>query len=81
VGRGIDRISVGVGMVPRGEVGLIFANIGLFLTLHGEQIVDSATYSAVVVMVVATTMLTPPALKWTLTRGERRKRSRRPVSE
>jgi len=29
IGRGIDRISVGIGMVPRGEVGLIFANIGL----------------------------------------------------
>ena len=36
LGRGIDRLSVGIGMIPRGEVGLIFANIGLGLTLGGR---------------------------------------------
>lgn len=68
IGRGIDRLSVGIGMIPRGEVGLIFANIGLTLQVHGEQVVDRAIYSAVVVMVIVTTMLTPPALKWSLNR-------------
>jgi Kef-type K+ transport system membrane component KefB len=71
LGRGLDRLSVGIGMVPRGEVGLIFANIGLALTIAGERIIDSATFSAVVVMVIVTTMVTPPALKWSLNRRPR----------
>lgn len=69
IGKGIDRLSVGIGMIPRGEVGLIFANIGLALTIKGERVIDAATYSAVVVMVIATTMITPPALKWSLSRA------------
>jgi len=64
----IDRLSVGIGMIPRGEVGLIFANIGLTLTVAGERIVDEATFSAVVAMVIVTTMVTPPLLKWSLGR-------------
>jgi Kef-type K+ transport system membrane component KefB len=66
--RGVDRLSVGIGMIPRGEVGLIFASIGASLTLGGERIIDAATFSAVVVMVVVTTFITPPALKWSLGR-------------
>jgi Kef-type K+ transport system membrane component KefB len=69
LGRGIDRLSVGIGMVPRGEVGLIFANIGLSLSMKGERIIDAPTYSALVVMIVVTTMITPPALKWSLARA------------
>lgn len=64
----LDRLSIGLGMIPRGEVGLIFASIGLGLTLRGEPIVDSAIYSAVVIMVIVTTMATPPALRWSLAR-------------
>ena len=64
VTRGVDRITVGLGMIPRGEVGLIFANIGLTLAVAGERIITDATFSAVVVMVVATTLVTPPALRW-----------------
>ncbi len=71
IGKGIDRLSVGIGMIPRGEVGLIFANIGMTLTVKGERVVDSAAYSAVVVMVIVTTMVTPPALKWSLNRHGR----------
>jgi Na+:H+ antiporter len=69
--RGVDRLSVGLGMIPRGEVGLIFASIGLGLTLHGEHIVDESVYSAVVIMVIVTTLVTPPALQWSLNRGRR----------
>ena len=58
-------------MIPRGEVGLIFANIGLGLVLAGERIIDEATFSAVVIMVIVTTMATPPALKWSLSRHTR----------
>lgn len=72
LGRGVDRLSIGIGMIPRGEVGLIFASIGLGLTLHGERIVDEGVYSAVVIMVIVTTLVTPPALKWSLERGARR---------
>jgi Kef-type K+ transport system membrane component KefB len=68
IGKGVDRLTVGIGMIPRGEVGLIFANIGLGLHVGGERIVDAATFSAIVVMVIVTTMATPPALKWSLGR-------------
>lgn len=68
LGKGIDRISVGIGMIPRGEVGLIFANIGLALSVGGQRVVDQATFSAIVVMVIITTMATPPALKWSFGR-------------
>lgn len=68
VQRGVDRLSVGLGMIPRGEVGLIFADMGRRLTVSGERIVDDATFSAVVAMVIVTTMITPPALKWSLGR-------------
>ncbi len=72
-GGNLDRLSIGIGMIPRGEVGLIFANIGLGLSVAGERIVDEATFSAIVIMVIVTTMATPPALRWSLARGERRK--------
>ena len=73
IGKGIDRLSVGIGMIPRGEVGLIFANIGLTLLVAGERIVDQSVFSAVVVMIIVTTMITPPALKWSLERRSRHK--------
>jgi Kef-type K+ transport system membrane component KefB len=63
----LDRVSIGVGMIPRGEVGLIFAGIGKAL-----NIVDGALYSAIVIMVILTTLITPPALKFTLSRWDRR---------
>ena len=68
LGKNVDRITVGIGMVPRGEVGLIFANIGLALTVAGQRIIDEALFSAIVVMVVVTTMVTPFGLKWSLQR-------------
>lgn len=71
VGGGADRLSVGIGMIPRGEVGLIFASIGLTLHLGGRSIIEPVTYSAIVAMVILTTLVTPPALKWSLSRKER----------
>ena len=68
LGRGIDRLTVGIGMIPRGEVGLIFANIGLTLSVGGTRIINQASFSAVVVMVIVTTLATPPALTWSLKR-------------
>jgi Kef-type K+ transport system membrane component KefB len=80
--RGLDRISVAVGMVPRGEVGLIFANFGAALVLHGKPVVSTSVLSAMVIMVIVTTLITPPALKMTLARGDRvkaRRQAKRPT--
>ncbi len=52
------RIVVGVGMVPRGEVGLIFADIG-----RRSGILNEAVFGAVLLMVMATTFVAPPGLK------------------
>jgi Kef-type K+ transport system membrane component KefB len=68
IDRSLDRLSIGIGMIPRGEVGLIFANIGLGLSLAGQPIIDGGIFSAVVIMVIVTTMATPPLLKWSLAR-------------
>ncbi len=62
---GVDRLSVGLGMVPRGEVGLIFASIG-----KGLGVVNDAVFSALVVMIMISTLLTHPALKWSLSRHD-----------
>jgi Kef-type K+ transport system membrane component KefB len=59
---------VGIGMVPRGEVGLIFANIGLGLSIGGQPVVSRNIFSAVVVMVILTTLMTPVGLKFSLGR-------------
>lgn len=72
IGSRLDRLSIAVGMMPRGEVGLIFANIGLTLVVAGRQVVDQNVFSAVVVMVIVTTLMTPPALKWSFDRFARR---------
>jgi Kef-type K+ transport system membrane component KefB len=73
VGGKIDRLTVGVGMIPRGEVGLIFASIG-----KGLNVIDDALFSAIVIMVIVTTLVTPPALKLTLARWETRNAKGRP---
>jgi Kef-type K+ transport system membrane component KefB len=71
LGSQLDRLSIGIGMIPRGEVGLIFASIGLGLSVRGEAIIDRGVYSAVVIMVMLTTLVTPPLLKWSLNRPRR----------
>ena len=68
-----NRIAIGLGMIPRGEVGLIFAGIGAKLMLDGHPVISTGTYSAVVIMVIVTTLVTPPALKMSLLRGDRKK--------
>jgi Na+:H+ antiporter len=52
------RIVVGVGMIPRGEVGLIFADIG-----RRAGVLDEAVFGAILLMIMATTFVAPPALK------------------
>jgi Kef-type K+ transport system membrane component KefB len=52
------RLVVGVGMVPRGEVGLIFADIGRRSGVLGDEV-----FGAVLLVVMVTTFIAPPALK------------------
>jgi Kef-type K+ transport system membrane component KefB len=61
-----DRQAVAFGMIPRGEVSLIFATIGRGLVIGGRSVVDSACYASILTMVIATTLLTPPLLSWWL---------------
>jgi Kef-type K+ transport system membrane component KefB len=68
VPKGMSGLTVGLGMMPRGEVGLIFAGIGATLFLDGRPVIDAAAYAAAVFMVVATTMATPPLLLWSVRR-------------
>ena len=67
---GVNRLAVGIGMIPRGEVGLIFANVGAGLTLNGAPVIDARVFSALVLMVIVTTLITPPAFRWSLKRAE-----------
>jgi Kef-type K+ transport system membrane component KefB len=67
--KGMSGLTVGLGMMPRGEVGLIFAGIGAQLMLGGRPVIDAGTYAAAVFMVVATTMATPPLLLWSMRRS------------
>jgi Kef-type K+ transport system membrane component KefB len=53
-----NKMLIGVGMVPRGEVGLIFAQTGLT-----AGVLSAGTYSALMLMVLVTTFMTPPLLR------------------
>jgi Kef-type K+ transport system membrane component KefB len=55
---GINRLAIGVGMIPRGEVGLIFVSVGA-----SSGILPPAIQAGVVVMVIFTTFLAPPLLR------------------
>jgi len=77
--RGLNRLAIGLGMIPRGEVGLIFAGIGATLILPSAEgvsgpVITSAVFGAVVIMVIITTLITPLALKWALGRKSSGKR-------
>lgn len=58
LGRGVRKLVVGVGMIPRGEVGLIFASLGL-----SRGIITVDEYAAIIAVVIVTTFVTPPLLK------------------
>lgn len=67
-----NRIAIGLGMIPRGEVGLIFAGIGAKLMLNGHAVISTSTYSAVVIMVIVTTLITPPLLKLSMLKEDKK---------
>jgi len=68
VPRDHGRLSVGLGMMPRGEVGLIFAALGTRLMVDGAAVIGPGTYAAAIFMVLATTLVTPPLLLWSIRR-------------
>ncbi|MDX2083953.1 MAG: cation:proton antiporter [Candidatus Melainabacteria bacterium] len=63
---------IGAGMVPRGEVGLIFIQVGQQL-----KVLDHTTYAVLILTVLVTTFVTPPLLKWL----QPRHRQRLPIQE
>ena len=55
---GINRVAIGVGMIPRGEVGLVFAGIGA-----ASGVLNKPLQAAIIVMVILTTFIAPPLLR------------------
>jgi Kef-type K+ transport system membrane component KefB len=72
-GRGVRRWTIGIGMIPRGEVGLIFAGIGL-----QRHVIGDALYAAIIFVVLCTTFLTPPLLKLLVQGAEMKGRAKTP---
>lgn len=60
---GSNRLAIGIGMMPRGEVGLIFASLGKSL-----GVISDSLFSSIVIMVLVTTLITPPLLKMAMQR-------------
>lgn len=63
-----DRLLIGIGMLPRGEVGLVFASIGRTLGVISDDL-----FSAIVLMVMITTFIAPPLLKARYANNKKRK--------
>ncbi|NBO30648.1 MAG: cation:proton antiporter [Cyanobacteria bacterium WB6_1B_304] len=55
---GINRLAIGIGMIPRGEVGLVFAGIG-----SASGLLNKPLEAAIIIMVILTTFLAPPLLR------------------
>jgi Kef-type K+ transport system membrane component KefB len=66
VNRGVSKLTVAIGMIPRGEVTLAFAALGSTLQFGQAPLLDERGYTAVVTVVILTTIVTPPALKWSI---------------
>lgn len=55
---GINRLAIGVGMIPRGEVGLVFLGVG-----SASGVLSPAMEAAIIMMVILTTFVAPPFLR------------------
>jgi Kef-type K+ transport system membrane component KefB len=60
----INRLAIGVGMIPRGEVGLVFAGVG-----SASGILSKSLEAAIIVMVIFTTFVAPPLLRLVFQNG------------
>lgn len=65
VKKGYNRLVVAAGMLPRGEVSLIFASLGKSLGLLNDNL-----FAVIIIVMLLTTLLTPPLLKWAIERQE-----------
>jgi Kef-type K+ transport system membrane component KefB len=60
----INRLAIGVGMIPRGEVGLVFAGVG-----SASGVLSESLEAAIIMMVILTTFLAPPLLRVAFNKG------------
>ncbi|MBW4577303.1 MAG: cation:proton antiporter [Aphanothece sp. CMT-3BRIN-NPC111] len=60
----INRLAIGVGMIPRGEVGLVFAGVG-----SASGVLSESLEAAIIMMVILTTFLAPPLLRVVFNKG------------
>ncbi len=67
-------LQIGFGMVPRAEVAIIIANLGIKMGIIGQH-----ELAAVILMVLVTTLITPSLLKWSF-EGEEERHSRAKVA-
>ena len=65
VKKGDNRLVVAAGMLPRGEVSIIFASLGKTLGLLNDNL-----FSVIIIVMLLTTFITPPLLKWAIARQE-----------
>jgi Kef-type K+ transport system membrane component KefB len=72
---GVNRGTVAAGMIPRGEVSLVVANLARTLQSRAKPRLGEIIFTAVVVTVLFTTLMTPLALKWSF----RPKAAERPI--
>jgi Kef-type K+ transport system membrane component KefB len=71
VDRRARKLTVAIGMIPRGEVSLVFAALGSAVVRPASvPLLDERGYTAIVSVVILTTLATPPALKWSLRRRD-----------
>lgn len=63
--KGYHKLAVGFGLVPRGEVTLIFASLG-----KSMGVLTTSHYSVLIIVVLLTTLITPPCLTWALERSD-----------
>ena len=61
----INRLAIGIGMIPRGEVGLVFAGIA-----EASGVLDKPLQAAIIIMVIVTTFVAPPLLRFTFPQEE-----------
>ena len=61
----INRLAIGIGMIPRGEVGLVFAGIA-----EASGVLDKPLQAAIIIMVIVTTFVAPPLLRFAFPQGE-----------
>ena len=71
--KGVNRVAIGLGMVPRGEVTLIFAGLGMTMVIAGadgttQPVISPSTFGIYVFIAMITAFLSPPALKWALSK-------------